>query len=149
MLVECVGAVSIGLFESVSSMDGGVPLPSVGLGEKTGEEGVCGAQGRSACVGSVWTRAEDVCGETGDTAILWGGSSMSDSTGSASGCWTQGVFQDIWRTIHWRWLVSRFQNIGVVGMSAPKEAMLWTRPLWVDSMFLSSCLVRANLSLAL
>ena len=149
MLVECVGAVSTGLFESVSSMDGGVQMPSDGVGGETGEDGVCGAQGRSVFVGGVWSRAEGVCGEASGAAMFWGGSSMSDSTGSASGCWTQGVFQDIWRTIHWRCVVSRFQNIGVVGMSAPKEAILWTRSLWVDSMFLSSCLVRANLSLAL
>ena len=144
-----MGSVSAGLFESVSSMDGGVQMPGVGVGGETGEDGVCGAQGRSVFVGGVWSRAEGVCGEAGGAAMHWGGSSMSDSTGSASGCCTQGVFQDIWRTIHWRCVVSRFQNIGVVGMSAPKEAILWTRSLWVDSMFLSSCLVRANLSLAL
>ena len=144
-----MGSVLAEMFESVSSMDGGVQMPSGGVGGETGEDGVGGAQGRSVFVGGVWTRAEGVCGEAGDAAMLWGGSSMSDSTGSAAGCWTQGVFQDIWRTIHWRRLVSRFQNIGVVGMSAPKEAILWTRSLWVDNMFLSSCLVRANLSLAL
>ena len=138
MLVECVGAVSSGWFESVSSMDGGVQMPSDGVGGETGEDGVCGAQGRSVFVGGVWSRAEGVCGEASGAAMYWGGSSMSDSTGSASGCWTQGDVQNIWRTIHWRWLVSRFQNIGVVGMSAPKEAILWTRSLWVDSMFLSS-----------
>ena len=63
VVVEFVGSVSTGLFESVSSMDGGVQMPGVGIGGETGEDGVCGAQGRSVFVGGVWSRAEGVCGE--------------------------------------------------------------------------------------
>ena len=40
---------------------------------------------------------------------------------------THGGSHDIWRTTHSKRFVSRFQNMGVVGMSAPKDAISRTR----------------------